>query len=241
MVVVRSRDLSALASRDLRVSRRARDWSSGANRSGARSGLRFETTTTGPGRYRDSAIRAPGCSSSDWHRPRTAGIAPAACSPVIVRATSCSRRCSGAASPISRRRSALDDGLELHDAYIAAAVRCAPPANKPTPAERDECAPFLERELELLAARACDRRAGQLRLRGGVVAAARSRTARTRCRNDARVSRTVSKCECGPVAVVVRVPSQPAEHVHRPPDRAACSTRCSPGPGELRTEIRTAR
>jgi uracil-DNA glycosylase family 4 len=45
---------------------------------------------------------------------------------------------------------ALDDGLELHDAYIAAAVRCAPPANKPTPAERDECAPYLRRELALL-------------------------------------------------------------------------------------------
>jgi uracil-DNA glycosylase family 4 len=43
-----------------------------------------------------------------------------------------------------------DDGLELHDAYVAAAVRCAPPANRPTPAERDECMPFLERELALL-------------------------------------------------------------------------------------------
>jgi uracil-DNA glycosylase len=42
------------------------------------------------------------------------------------------------------------DGLQLHDAYVAAAVRCAPPANKPTPAERDECLPFLLRELELL-------------------------------------------------------------------------------------------
>ncbi len=44
----------------------------------------------------------------------------------------------------------VDDGLRLRDAYIAAAVRCAPPANKPTPAERDECMPYLVRELELL-------------------------------------------------------------------------------------------
>ena len=43
-----------------------------------------------------------------------------------------------------------DDGLKLLDAYVAAAVRCAPPANKPTPAERDECRPYLVRELELL-------------------------------------------------------------------------------------------
>ncbi len=45
---------------------------------------------------------------------------------------------------------ARDDGLELHDMYIAAAVRCAPPANKPTPAERDTCRPYLVRELALL-------------------------------------------------------------------------------------------
>ncbi len=44
-----------------------------------------------------------------------------------------------------------NDGLRLRDAYVAAAVRCAPPANRPTPAERDECAPYLRRELELLA------------------------------------------------------------------------------------------
>jgi uracil-DNA glycosylase family 4 len=43
-----------------------------------------------------------------------------------------------------------DDGLELRDAYVTAAVRCAPPANKPTPAERDACLPYLERELEVL-------------------------------------------------------------------------------------------
>ena len=44
-----------------------------------------------------------------------------------------------------------DDGLTLTDAYIAAAVRCAPPLNRPTNQERDNCAPFLVRELKLLA------------------------------------------------------------------------------------------
>jgi uracil-DNA glycosylase family 4 len=49
--------------------------------------------------------------------------------------------------PTGRR---ADDGLVLSDAYIAAAVRCAPPANKPTPDERVRCQPYLERELALL-------------------------------------------------------------------------------------------
>jgi uracil-DNA glycosylase family 4 len=44
----------------------------------------------------------------------------------------------------------VGDGLTLTDAYIAAAVRCAPPANRPTPEERDRCLPYLARELELL-------------------------------------------------------------------------------------------
>ena len=42
------------------------------------------------------------------------------------------------------------DGLQLQDAWISAAVRCAPPANKPTPQEIETCRPFLERELALL-------------------------------------------------------------------------------------------
>jgi uracil-DNA glycosylase family 4 len=43
-----------------------------------------------------------------------------------------------------------DDGLELRDAFIAAAVRCAPPDNKPTPAEIGRCLPHLEAELDAL-------------------------------------------------------------------------------------------
>jgi uracil-DNA glycosylase family 4 len=43
-----------------------------------------------------------------------------------------------------------DDGLELRRAWVTSPVKCAPPANRPTPAERDRCRPFLLRELELL-------------------------------------------------------------------------------------------
>jgi len=44
------------------------------------------------------------------------------------------------------------DGLVLHGAYVAAVVRCAPPANRPTPIERDTCVGYLRRELDELAA-----------------------------------------------------------------------------------------
>jgi uracil-DNA glycosylase family 4 len=49
--------------------------------------------------------------------------------------------------PTSRNR---DDGLQLHNAYIAAAVRCAPPANKPLPTEILNCRGYLKEELALL-------------------------------------------------------------------------------------------
>ncbi|MET7748886.1 uracil-DNA glycosylase [Micromonospora sp. NPDC005367] len=45
---------------------------------------------------------------------------------------------------------AVDDGLTLRDTRIFSAVRCAPPENKPTPQERDNCAPWLHREVTLI-------------------------------------------------------------------------------------------
>jgi uracil-DNA glycosylase family 4 len=56
-------------------------------------------------------------------------------------------RCGLANQPTSRSR---DDGLQLKDVWVTAAVRCAPPANRPTPKERDECLPYTSRELALL-------------------------------------------------------------------------------------------
>jgi uracil-DNA glycosylase family 4 len=52
-----------------------------------------------------------------------------------------------ASAPVSRR---ADDGLRLDDLWIGAAVRCAPPQNRPTPQERDACLPWSGAELEVL-------------------------------------------------------------------------------------------
>jgi uracil-DNA glycosylase family 4 len=52
-----------------------------------------------------------------------------------------------ASQPTSTDR---DDGLRVRDAWITAAVRCAPPANRPLPSERDACLPWSQRELQLL-------------------------------------------------------------------------------------------
>jgi uracil-DNA glycosylase len=49
--------------------------------------------------------------------------------------------------PTSRHR---DDGLRLDGAFVAASVRCAPPANRPLPEERDNCLPYAARELDLM-------------------------------------------------------------------------------------------
>ena len=83
--------------------------------------------------------------------------------------------------PVSVSR---DDGLRLNGAFVAAAVRCAPPANKPLPAERDNCLPYAREELDLL--EPCgDRLPGRLRLGRRLPAALDQAEAEVRARRGA--------------------------------------------------------
>ena len=69
------------------------------------------------------------------------------------------------ASPAFPTSQQIDDGLTLKDAYIAAAVRCAPPDNKPAPEEIARCLDHLDAEVNALPTRARRRRARQDRVR----------------------------------------------------------------------------
>ena len=62
------------------------------------------------------------------------------------------------------------DGLALRGAFIAAAVRCAPPDNRPTPAEFEQCRPFLVREIEALPRLAAILALGELAWRASLAA-----------------------------------------------------------------------
>ena len=128
--------------------------------------------------------------------------------------------------PLSRDR---DDGLELSGAYVTAGVRCAPPKNRPTTAERDRCAPYLRRELELLwpglhtvvalGGFAYGVILGVLGERG--LAMPRPRPAfRARGGGGSGTGRGAGV-----------VPPQPAEHLHREADRADVRRGVGPGGG----------
>ena len=107
---------------------------------------------------------------------------------------------------------ARDDGLALSDCYVTAAVRCAPPANRPSPAERDNCLPYFERELELL------EHVRVIVCLGGFAWDAALRTL-DGVRDLGRVSATAPTAAVGSLHPARLLPPQPAEHVHRPPDR----------------------
>ena len=122
-----------------------------------------------------------------------------------------------ASQPTSEHR---DDGLVLTDCFITATVKCAPPQNKPTPAERDTCRPFLERELMLLSDVRVIVALGQY----GWDAVCSHHRLRPKPRLR---SRRGSIARPGP-HIARLVPRQPAEHVHR-----------QAHPGDARRRLRT--
>ena len=107
----------------------------------------------------------------------------------------------------------VDDGLELHDAFVAAAVRCAPPANKPTPAERDTCLPFAERELELIRPRV-------IVCLGAFAWDAALRLTGPPPRPKPKFGHGAEHADRRRAGAAGLLPREPAEHVHRQADRA---------------------
>ncbi len=100
-----------------------------------------------------------------------------------------------------------DDGLSLTGAYIAAVVRCAPPANKPLPEERENCLPYLERELMLLKDLRVIVCLGAYALDGDRAGAGSAAAPEVRpCAGDRAAGRAQDR---------LLLPPEPAEHVHR--------------------------
>ena len=121
-----------------------------------------------------------------------------------------------------------DDGLRLRDAYVTAVVRCAPPANKPTTDERDNCLPYLERELELLERCRVVVALGSFAW-DGFLRAARALGADVP-RPKPRFGHG-AEADLGRWTAARLLPPEPAEHLHRQADRADDRRRLRAGAG----------
>ena len=109
------------------------------------------------------------------------------------------------------------DGLTLNDTRVVAAVRCAPPANAPTPAERATCAPWLDAEWRLAGADVrVDRRARRVRVAGGAGHGPRGRRFGRATGAEVRARRDGGGADAARRGHADRLLSpEPAEHVHR--------------------------
>ena len=184
----------------------------------------------GAARARIRGSRRARCSSSA-SRPRpTAATGRAASSRATPRAISSSRRSTGRASRTRRGPSRGTTGSPLAGAYVAAAARCAPPDNKPTPAEFARCRPFLVREIAALPRPEGRPRARRARVAGLDRGARRERGAAPRPLPPSRTGRRRGSAKSRLLALV---PREPAEHVHGAPD--AGDAGCGPGedPGDF--------
>ena len=218
----RPRRRSASWTHGYRSAAPAPGWSPGARRSPSRSAAPSPTSPTGAARCPGGATRRPRCSSSGWPRRRTAATAPAA---IFTGDRSgdwlfaALHRAGLATQPTSTH---AGDGQRLLGDRIVAAVRCAPPANKPTPQERDTCAPWLDAELaRVLPARAwCVVALGSFAWTAALAGRRTDRAAR--CPGRGPRSATAPRSSSGALrgAADRVVPPQPAEHVHRPAHRA---------------------
>ena len=122
----------------------------------------------------------------------------------------------------------IDDGLSLAGAWVTAAVKCAPPDNKPLPDERAACRSFLQRELDLLTRTAGRGVSRRVRLRGSVC--------RVRYTSPAEVRSWRRGCRAEWCGAGVLVPPEPAEHLHRSSDRSDARQCVRPGPRPGRPE-----
>ena len=107
---------------------------------------------------------------------------------------------------------ARTDGLHLSGAYVTAAVRCAPPQNRPTPEEFRTCLGFLRSR-----ARAARKRSGSCSLSGTCL------SHRERALRDQAAAEVRARCRSPRAGRQVRgllLPPEPAEHLHREADRA---------------------
>ena len=208
-----------------------RGWSPGVNCRGREAPQLREEKYWGPAGARLRRGENPPFSSSASRRPRTAPTAPDGCSPVTAPATGCSRRCTGPGSRTSRRRCGRRrPGADGHP--LVAAVRCAPPANKPTTDERDTCRPWLARELRRLWPR-CGRSSCSA-ASAGPRCGRRCAPRVSRSRPAARVWAWRRSRRCRRPDRARLLPREPAEHLQTGrPDRADVG-RCDASRGAAR-------